>query len=199
MSANEQKASVQERHVLLVAMVDGVEAVRTRHAILAQSDKADARGELATGLAAIVVASSSSSGTPGPYQPNVSSPNAKSPSDTEVTNKKMYDNLEGFKHAVAATAEGPEKDANQNVVDELQRFIRLSFMAQEKDREKKRADHSKQNHYHCPVFKALEKYDNEKAGASTIAAFLSSLAYMLKANIRSNWAENISPLEWGAE
>ena len=81
----------------------------------------------------------------------------------------------------------------------MQRFIRLSILAQEKDREKKRADDSKQNHYQCAVFKALEKYDNEKVGAPTIAAFLSSLAYMLKANIRSNWAENISPLEWGAE
>jgi hypothetical protein len=149
------------------------------------AEKNDARGELATGLTAIAAASSSASGIPGPYQPdfsNVSSvfdPNAEHPSQQELANKQMYDTISGFKQLHAATAEGQAKEEQQKVIDGMSKFVALTMLKQQKADEAKKLDEGKRNHWHCTVYKSLPAYDNEKAGSTTIAAFLSNLAYVL--------------------
>jgi hypothetical protein len=67
----------------------------------------------------------------------------------------------------------------------MTQYMAITMDKQEKEHAKKKADDKKQNHWHCTFFKSLPSYDNEKAGAMTIAAFLQNIAYLLKANIKS--------------
>jgi hypothetical protein len=175
------------------------------------ADQSDARGDTPAGLATIaannanaravaaaggvrftdflfLAATSSASGIPGPYKqykPNVFDPNVEHPSQQELANKQMYDNISGFRLLHSATAEGPGKEAQQKVIDQMSQFMAITMQKQQKELEKKKANDNKQNHYHCTVYKSLPSYDNEKTGASTIAAFLENIAYVLKAHIKS--------------
>jgi len=193
----ERAELTREQGALLDAMVDTASAVRTRHEGITKAagllaEKNDARGELATGLTTIAAAHSSASGIPGPYKPDsanvpsVFDPNAENPSQQDVVNKQMYDAISGFKLINAATAEGPAKVEQQKAIDQMSKFVALTMLKQQKEQEAKKIDEGKQNHWHCSVYKSMTAYDNEKAGAPTIDSFLSNIAYVLQAHVKSS-------------
>jgi hypothetical protein len=105
--------------------------------------------------------------------------------DVDRANKQMYDNISGFKLLHSATVEGPGKEEQQKVIDQMSKFMAITMLKQQKKLETKKADDDKQNYYHCAVYKSLPPYDNEKAGAPTIAAFLENIAYGLIAHVKS--------------
>ena len=132
-------------------------------------------------------------GIPGKYGPptaewhgpDVFDPNVERPDAQELANKQMYESINDFKARHAATPDGPSKEAQQRVMDEMSKYMAITMEKQQKEHAKKKADDNKQDHWRCSVFKAMPTYDNEKSGGMPIAPFLQHMAYMLKANIKS--------------
>jgi hypothetical protein len=58
----------------------------------------------------------------------------------------MYDSISGFKNLHAATAEGPSKEAQQRVIDQMTQYMAITMDKQAKEHAKKKADDNKQNH-----------------------------------------------------
>ena len=90
--------------------------------------------------------SAHSSGIPDKYQPDVFDPNVEQPGAQELANKSMYESISGFKALHAATPDGPSKEAQQHVMDEMSKYMAITMEKQQKEHAKKKADDNKQDH-----------------------------------------------------
>ena len=211
MTEKERRTRSCEQNVLFNSMIEGIASGRQRQTDLGRAagklaDEADERGQSAAGLAAIAAASSSAgTGYTGPNvwdpdrdydKPRPDDPWARTtllfpnaapagPYGKDGTHQKMYDMRKSFAHSMDGVEAGPNKDAMQNVIGQLDHFMRLAVLETQKADTRRKEEASKQNHWNCQVFKNLEKFDNEKDDV-TINTWLTSTVYVLKSSIKTD-------------